>query len=160
MAKDDSSPFRLHRSTHLPTEADFDPFGGGLDAQCAWGYFGGNSIRNAFKLFRSKPYIHCEDFMFMGPKAFDYYFPVLDRYVCESLGVEDEEDDVAYVGAAIETQMDIGGAKLPSTLIEEIAQLSRDVGLHYRRYLPPSKSHRRILRAWEAVDVKVAEARS
>ncbi|MEM7010678.1 MAG: hypothetical protein AAF585_04260 [Verrucomicrobiota bacterium] len=72
--------FHLNRPpAPLPTENDFDPFGGDLDAQCAWKHFGELSLNQAYDIFVSAPNIYQEDFMFMGAVAFDYYFPVIDR---------------------------------------------------------------------------------
>ncbi|MBL8820867.1 MAG: hypothetical protein JNL96_20010 [Planctomycetaceae bacterium] len=65
----------------LPTEADFDPYGGDLDAQCAWRNFGGLTLDEATNKFRERPEIYQEDFMFMGGKAFAFYFPVVEAYL-------------------------------------------------------------------------------
>ena len=67
----------------LPTEKDFDPFEGNLDAQWAWKHFGGLSLDEAFNKFQENPLCYEEDFLFMGHKAFVFYFPVLDRYLRE-----------------------------------------------------------------------------
>ena len=67
-----------------PTQADFDPSEGCLDALHAWKNFGGLSRAEAYEKFCQAPEIYLEDFMFMGGVAFAYYYPVLERYVLES----------------------------------------------------------------------------
>jgi hypothetical protein len=59
--------------TKLPTETDFDPYQGDLDAQCAWKNFGGLTLGEAFVKFEESPETYQEDFMFMGGKAFARY---------------------------------------------------------------------------------------
>ena len=72
-------------STELPNETDFDPYHGDLDAQCAWRNFGGLSLDEAFKRFEECPETYQEDFMFMGGKAFAFYFPVIDRFLRKTI---------------------------------------------------------------------------
>lgn len=81
----------------LPTEQDFDPYGGDLDAQCAWRNFGGLTLDEANRKFREAPEIYQEDFMFMGGKAFAFYYPVIDSYLRETPEIpEDERFDDRY----------------------------------------------------------------
>ncbi|WP_298862448.1 hypothetical protein [uncultured Gimesia sp.] len=65
----------------LPGERDFDPYDGDLDAQSAWRNFGGLTLAEAYRKFLEHPGAYSEDFMWMGGKAFVYYFPVLERYL-------------------------------------------------------------------------------
>ncbi|MEM7232007.1 MAG: hypothetical protein AAF517_07535, partial [Planctomycetota bacterium] len=65
----------------LPTQADFDPWDGDLDAGHAWKEFGGLSVDEALAKFLENPGYHQESFMFMGGVAFAFYFPVVDRYL-------------------------------------------------------------------------------
>ena len=69
------------KSGPLPGERDFDPDAGDLDAQVAWKHFGGLTLSEAYQRFQEDPEKHTEDFMYMGGKAFAYYFPVLERYL-------------------------------------------------------------------------------
>ena len=78
---------------HTPSERDFDPYKGDLDAQCAWRNFGGLSLVEAIEKFRSHPEAHQEDFMHMGGKAFSYYFPVLDAFLRETVDLPEEDID-------------------------------------------------------------------
>ncbi len=71
--------------TSLPTERDFDPVGGDLDAQCAWKNFGGLKLEEASAKFKECPTAYQEDFMFMGGKAFAFYFPVIDQFLRKTI---------------------------------------------------------------------------
>ncbi len=160
MTKEERSPFRLARSASLPGEVDFDPLGGCLDAQCAWRHFGGKSLREAYDLLSTKPIHFLEDFMWMGPSAFTYYFPVIDGFVREVVGDPEQEIEVASAGAAVGAQFDGPQGRFLDSLVEEVEQLLEFVALHYRRYVPPSKGHRSILRAVEEAAKRVAEYKS
>ena len=92
----------------LPTEHDFDPYGGCLDAMSAWRNFGGLSIEQAHAKYIDNPIHYQEYFMFMGGKAFVYYFPVLDRYLREFRAGdgpgESDNSEAAYIGSSISFQ--------------------------------------------------------
>ncbi len=70
-----------NKSGPPPGERDFDPYEGDLDAQSAWRNFGGLTLAEAYQKFLEHPGAYSEDFMWMGDKAFVYYFPVLERYL-------------------------------------------------------------------------------
>ena len=76
----------------LPTQDDFDPWHGNLDAIWAHGLFGGLTIPQAIQKYRERPCIYQEAFMCMGGKAFAYYFPVLEHFVY-SLPIYNIADD-------------------------------------------------------------------
>ncbi|MBL8869295.1 MAG: hypothetical protein JNK90_05845 [Planctomycetaceae bacterium] len=78
---------------NLPSERDFDPYGGDLDAQCAWRNFGGLTLEEAIRRFRERPELYQEDFMHMGGRAFDYYYPVIDRFLRDTLSLSGDEID-------------------------------------------------------------------
>ena len=65
----------------LPIKRDFDPHGCGMDEHWAWRNFGGLTLKDACEKFETAPEIYQEDFMFMGTKAFVFYFPVIDRFL-------------------------------------------------------------------------------
>ncbi|QDV16908.1 hypothetical protein Pan153_15420 [Gimesia panareensis] len=92
----------------LPGERDFDPHEGDLDAQVAWRNFGGLTLGEAYEKFQENPFVYQEDFMWMGGKAFAYYFPVLERYVLVtpvwSEAAGSEWCQVYGLGAAIQVQ--------------------------------------------------------
>ena len=81
----------LSMPLNLPVERDFDPHGCGLDEQCAWRNFGGLPLDAAQKKFASAPEIYQEDFMFMGPNAFLFYYPVIDNFLRGAISLADEE---------------------------------------------------------------------
>jgi hypothetical protein len=89
----------MNDSSRLPTEQHFDPYGGDLDAQWAWKNFGGLTLEEAKVKFRQIPEHYYEDFMFMGGKAFAYYYPVIDSYLRETptLPPEDRDDRQAWI---------------------------------------------------------------
>lgn len=92
----------------LPGEQDFDPHEGDLDALVAWENFGGLTLKEAYQRFQENPFVYQEDFMWMGGKAFAYYFPVLERYllVTPVWGADEEAEwcQVYGLGAAIQFQ--------------------------------------------------------
>lgn len=96
------------RSGPLPVERDFDPHEGDLDAQSAWKNFGGLSRSAAYQKFLENPSVYAEDFMWMGGKAFVYYFPVLERYLLVTPVWSEENGSewcqVLGLGAAIQFQ--------------------------------------------------------
>ena len=75
----------------LPAERDFDPHGCGLDEQCAWRNFGGLSLEEACEKFASAPEVYQEDFMFMGTRAFVFYYPVIEQFLRHAPTVSDDE---------------------------------------------------------------------
>ena len=60
----------------LPTKADFVSHPEDLDQICAWEHFGGLTLDQAKTRFAENALYYQEDFMFMGTKAFLFYFPV------------------------------------------------------------------------------------
>jgi hypothetical protein len=78
-------------SVSLPIELDFDPFLGDLDAQCAWRNFGGLTLEEAHAKFEECPESYQEDFMFMGGKAFAFYYPVIEQFLRETVTIPENE---------------------------------------------------------------------
>ncbi len=89
---------RITAMRSLPTEHDFDPYGGDLDAQCAWKHFGCLTLEEAHRKFRTNPDYYQEDFMFMGGKAFAFYYPVIENFLREST---DGRECVAWILARV-----------------------------------------------------------
>jgi hypothetical protein len=162
MATDDQMQFSIQRpSAPLPSRSDFDSLDGDLDAQCAWRNFGGLSMGQAYDLFLTNPLHYQEDFMFMGGRAFDYYFPVVDRYIREVTGNEDGDDcEVAILGSGVAAQFDWNGAHPSPSLINEIEALSEYVSTHLDQYSPSAEHQKRIKREWGRVNEKIAEYKS
>jgi hypothetical protein len=65
-------------SAGLPTREDF---GDCLDAKSAWKSFGGKTVAEAYAIFDENPLHYQEDFVWMGERAFRFYYPVIDRYL-------------------------------------------------------------------------------
>ena len=86
----------------LPVEK---AFGGCLDGQHAWKQFGGLTVDEAYSKFCENPDFYQEDFMFMGPKAFLFYFPVIEKYI-KTVKPGDDLDDCCFwiIGCAMESQ--------------------------------------------------------
>ena len=136
----------------LPTQPDFDPSGGNLDAEEAWKNFGGLTVKQATAKFLESPQRYQEDFMFMGPVAFAFYFPVIDHYL---RGVRaDPEDWVEYcaaiIGSGVKMQVDrLADKNLP--LRGRIAELTTYVRSHLDLLGTLHREQLRIDEAWAAV---------
>lgn len=81
----------------LPNEHDFDPYGGCLDCQRAWRNFGGLTIEQARAKFLENPSYYQEDFMFMGGRAFAYYFSVVEDYLRSVPPGPNDDDREAWI---------------------------------------------------------------
>ena len=78
-------------SVSLPSERDFDPSGGCLDAQWAWMNFGGLTLDEAHAKFKEWPESYQEDFMFMGGKAFAFYYPVIEQFLRQTVEIREDQ---------------------------------------------------------------------
>jgi hypothetical protein len=149
----------MRRSSHdeatgvsLPTEQDFDPFGGDLDAQHAWRSFGGLSIAEAVTLLRQNPIHYQEDFMFMGGRAFVFYFPVLDTFLREFRLTEHEDDSqAAIIGSCVAAQFGWPTASHLAPIHSAIRSLADYVCSHTDLLAAEADEQRRIARDWQAV---------
>lgn len=150
MTQEGSSAFHLNRPAGpVPTKAQFDPHDGDSDAQWAWKNFGGLSLAQAYDLFLTNPLCRQEDFMFMGTEAFDFYFPVIDRYLREVTGDEEGNDCEAWIlGQGIISQLSCKQARLSDSLVMEIERLVEFVRANLERYSPSIIDQQRIERAW------------
>ena len=140
-------------STPLPSRQDFDPHGGDLDAKAAWQNFRGLGLDEAYEKFRSAPEVYQEDFMFMGTRAFAYYFPVIDRYLrTVTLDPRDLGDcETAILGDAVAAQFEWKGAIISTELRREIESLSRFVLENVARYAATEEERRHIQQEWQRV---------
>ena len=149
----DSSGHFLHRpKAPLPDAADFDPWGGNLDARHAWKDFGELSLAQAYKLFLENPCSFQEDFMFMGPEAFAYYFPVIDRYLREVHGDDPDGDcHAGILGMATAMQLEEANTPALRSVAVEAAALASHVTGNPARYTPDERMQERLLREWRKV---------
>ena len=142
-----------------PSEADFDPYSGCLDAQCAWRNFGGLSIDEAFEKFSENPLRYQEDFMWMGGAAFKYYFPVLERYIRKSrVGsgeVEDEVDAVHILADCVKSQFDTPTEGLVMPLRTQILDLAAYVQDNISRYYAREEDLIHAAKSWQALQTKL-----
>ena len=141
----------------LPSATDFFTEGGDLDAEYAWTHFGGLTLEQAYRKFTENPDYYQEDFMFMFPKAFEYYFPVLDRYL-RSVSQEEEDAmgdgwEVWIIGRGINSQLrQMAKSHPPRYLLAEIAALSHFVKENLSLYFSAEEEQIRTREAWLEID--------
>lgn len=120
----------------------------------AWKSFGGRSLEQAYSVFVENPEGHTEDFSSMGDEAFEYYFPVIDRYLREVEPVGEDDDLLAgHLGWAVASRLKDRRNQLPESLVGEIGELAGYVLENVERLAGPGKWRRRIGREWERVRV-------
>lgn len=142
----------------LPTEKDFDPWNGFLDAQSAWKQFGGLDLEQAYQKFCENPLNYQEDFMFMGPKAFKFYFPVVARYLRECPFPDEYGDSQAWIlGRAMSSQLE---ESTDDELQNAIGDLCHYVRTHLSQYAETQSEQERINAAWLELEGQLAERRS
>jgi hypothetical protein len=138
-----------------PTKADFDPYGGCLDAIDAWQNFGGLSRTAAYERFCESPGRYQEDFMFMGGVAFAYYYPVLERYVLKSSVENNDEADVEamlILPYCIELQFDAKTAPSVQHLRLRLLELAAHVRNNLGQYSRDLDEQKRIDEAWQRLE--------
>jgi len=136
----------------LPTEKDFDPYGGDLDAQSAWHSFGSLPLTEALAMFRENPIHYQEAFMFMGGQAFLFYFPVIDTYLRDFRSSDHEDDShAAIIGSGVAAQLSWPTAPLISSLRPAIRSLADYVSSNSRLLAADPNEQRRIVREWQRV---------
>ena len=136
--------------TDLPSELDFDPCQGDLDGQWAWKNFGGLTIEKAIQRFQEAPEIYQEDFMFMGPTAFAYYFPVLEAFL---QGVpertDDDDDHQAFILAhCIQNHFNANATGNVLRLAPRVAALSQYVRRNIERFASQPAEQAQISEVW------------
>jgi hypothetical protein len=137
----------------LPKE---DDFGDSLDARAAWRHFGGLSLQQVYELFQTNPLEYQEDFMFMGSRAFEYYFPVVDRYLREA--VPDEDGCMAAIlGSGVALQFEWQDSALSRAVVSEIEDLSAIVQSDLSRFSANPDERKRIGEEWRKVDTMIAK---
>ncbi len=142
----------------LPRERDFDPYGGDLDCQHAFEIFGGMNLDQAYLEFCDRPEIYQEDFMFMGPKAFVYYFPVIDRYLREVTSNDPRDDCEANILAcAMNGQLDHDDVSGSSVVVSELHNLINFVLMEVARYSGSKKIRKQIHATWRQLADKLAQ---
>ena len=142
----------------LPTEKDFDPWNGCLDAQHAWKQFGGLDLEQAYQKFCENPLNYQEDFMFMGPKAFRFYFPVVDRFLRREREPWEFDDSEAWIlGKAVRLQLE---RRKDDSLLKAIGALCQYVRTHLSKFATTGTEQQDIDAAWLEVEKLVTEGDS
>ena len=131
----------------LPTERDFDPFEGCLDAQSAWKHFGGKTLDEAYQLFCSNPLHYQEDFMFMGHAALAFYFPVLARYLRTGGG----QPYALIIAKGLDFQFDNDDTIMLGMLKQPIIELANLIVHNSQRYGDTAQEQMEITHAWKAL---------
>lgn len=142
----------------LPSRSDFNPWGeGALDAEWAWGNFGGLSLAEAHSKFRECPEIYQEDFMFMGGKAFAFYFPVIEDYL-RNLPTEEDEDKERQewiLAKCIQNQFDADTAYHVLHLSGRVVTLSLLIMDNIRLFGYDEEDRQRTTEAWQELKALV-----
>jgi hypothetical protein len=143
---------------NLPTEKDFDPWNGCLDAQSAWKNFGGLDLEQAYQKFCENPLNYQEDFMFMGPDAFSFYFPVVDQFLRRERESGEFDDSQAWIlGKAMRMQLE---QRQNDSLLTAIGELCQYVRTHLAKFATTQSEQQEINAAWLEVESQIAEKRA
>lgn len=144
----------------LPVQSDFCNELSG-DAGYAWRNIGGLSLEAAYEKFVGDPLTNQEDYMWMFPKSFEYYFPVVDRYL-RSADVRDEGhhfDDGCQawiLGRCLESQFRWkDGSRPPDYVVSEICDLARFVRQHLHHYSSDPSEQERIEACWMGLQTAI-----
>jgi len=103
-----------------------------LDVRHAWRTLGGRSVDEAFRIFIQNPFGRIDDFRWIAPDAFIFYFPIVVRYVT-SEDSKGDSDTVASLAGILESQLEQGGHAF-EPIKGAIAALCRHVIGHYSEY--------------------------
>jgi hypothetical protein len=133
----------------LPGQSDFCRELGG-DAGYAWRNFGGLSLDAAYRKFTECPQTYQEDFMWMFPQAFEYYYPVVDRYLRTAFVTDDYDESHAWIlGCGLESQFHwADGSRPPDYVVSEIRALAQFVRENLYRFSTDPGERERIDACW------------
>ena len=152
---------RLHLA--IPSKVDFFSEPGQIDADYAWAVFGGLGLEDAYEKFLQLPENYQEAFTWMSSSAFEYYFPVIDRYL-RSVDVTASEDDwndiclAGILGFSVGLQFKSNEAPPPPAyVIQEIKDLSRFVQSNLFRYSNEDIEREGIVADWSRVDQMIRD---
>jgi len=149
------SGFRIVRpSSPLPDAKDF---GGCLDGLHAWRQFGGLSLEEAYSKFVDCPEVHQEEFMWMRHPAFEYYFPVIDRYLREVTNTDDYDDaQAAILGRVMMAYLNDKEFPHSVEMLESISDLSSFVQSSLDSFTSDPDDQVHITKTWAKVDKKLS----
>ena len=103
-----------------------------LDVKHAWKTFGGKTVEDAYRSFEQAAFPQVENFRWIAPEAFIYYFPIVLRYV-KSKAAKGDSDTVSSLAGILESQLDENRQAL-SDVFADVAALSEHVISHYADY--------------------------
>lgn len=144
----------------LPAQHDFEAHRGGLDEQCAWANFGGLTLEEACEKFARGPEVYREDFMFMGPKAFAFYYPATDRYLRETVALSEMERAYRMSGSladCIRFQFVRVNRRYLHHLKQPVVDLCEFVLGHLEYFVDDEDDPEEIERAWKRLRDHVRE---
>ena len=137
----------------LPSEKDFDPFCGDLDARCAWEHFGGLDLDDAYTKFSDHPERYFGDFMWMGRVAFHFYYPVVEQYLRDAEARDDWSScEVAWLGSSIAFQFSSQGPSGSRYLRDRVQALCRFVEENAKRFASTPEEEQEIREQWAEVE--------
>ena len=94
--------------------------------------------------------------MFMASRAFEYYFPVVDRFLREA-GPDEDGNQAAILGTGVALQFEWKDSALSKAVVSEIEDLSVFVQSDLSRFSVETEEHQRITEEWSKVDVMIAK---
>jgi hypothetical protein len=103
-----------------------------LDVKHAWETFGGKTVEDAYRGFKEAAFPQVENFRWIAPEAFVYYFPVVLRYVM-SEDAKGDSDTISCFAGILESHLDDNRQAL-AVIFADIAALSKRVVSHYADY--------------------------
>jgi len=144
----------------LPTEIDFDPYGGDLDALNAWKNFGRLTLEQARQRFEENPLHYQEDFMFMGSRAFVYYFPVIEGFLLSTTECDEWDDRQAWILAhVIRQQLTNDTTGQVTKLAPRMRSLANFVRSNIGLFAVVPDERQRIDDAWAELESELAKFR-
>ncbi len=103
-----------------------------VDVKHAWKTFGGKTVEDAYQSFKEAAFPQVENFRWIAPEAFVYYFPVVVRYV-KSEDAKGDSDTISSLAGILESQLQENRQAL-SPVFGNIAALSEHIISHYADY--------------------------
>jgi len=103
-----------------------------LDVKHTWKTFGGKTVEDAYRGFKEAAFPQVENFRWIAPEAFVYYFPVVLRYVT-SEDAKGDSDTISCFAGILESRLEDNRQAL-AAIFPEIAALSKHVINHYTDY--------------------------
>ena len=110
-----------------------------LDVKRAWQSLGGKSIEDAFRVFVQNPCGEIDNFRWVAPEAFVFYFPIVARYVT-SEAAKGDSDTISSLAGILEFQLEHSRLGLSpvfrdiGALCQHIINCYEDYDLNYDLY--------------------------